>query len=249
MRTCFRFAPNETMVMAEKSPTRMHSSRIRTIRCSGHGGRVSAQGVSAQGGCLHRGCLPGGVCHGGVCPGVSAREVSARGYLAGGVYPGSVCPAGSVSQYTLGRRGGVCPVHAWIHLPVDRILDIRLWKHYLSTTTLRTVKIVVSTFYSRFIGPIRQHLLPNWFARWTSWSDQVKFGTLEPGMCRAGSCRRLWTRPTNLDVTAGFLCRYGIIHTKWQLRPNKQKNSLMFAISLCECDFGFFFEKTLEQMS
>ena len=55
--------------------TRTHSSRMRTICCSGHLPQV-----------------------GGVCPGVSAREVSARGVSAqggicwgvclGGVYPG-----------------------------------------------------------------------------------------------------------------------------------------------------------------
>ena len=42
--------------------TRMHSSRMHTVRCSGRLG----------------GCLPGGLCPGGVCQGVSAqREVSA----------------------------------------------------------------------------------------------------------------------------------------------------------------------------
>ena len=62
-----------------------HSSRTRTVRCSGipGGGVVSEQGrMSAQGGnvCLGVsawGCLPGGVCLGGVylrgvCLGVSA---------------------------------------------------------------------------------------------------------------------------------------------------------------------------------
>ena len=39
----------------KKSQTRMHSSRMRTVRCS-----------DRQGG----GCLPGGVCLGGVCQGV-----------------------------------------------------------------------------------------------------------------------------------------------------------------------------------
>ena len=54
-----------------------------------------------------------------------------RGCLPGrGVWPeGGVCP-GQVSD----------PVHAGIHTPsMDRILDTRLWKHYLSATTLRTV--------------------------------------------------------------------------------------------------------------
>ena len=44
--------------------TRMHSSRMRSVRYSGHLGG----GVLARGG-LPRGCLPRGVC---VCPGVSA---------------------------------------------------------------------------------------------------------------------------------------------------------------------------------
>ena len=52
---------------------------MRTVRCSGHGGGVSA----------HPGCLP--------------REGVSRG------------------------------VH---RPPVDRILDARLWKHYLSATTV-----------------------------------------------------------------------------------------------------------------
>ena len=44
----------------------MHSSRMCTVRCSGHGGEC------LPGGGLPRGCvyLPGGVCPGGsVCPG------------------------------------------------------------------------------------------------------------------------------------------------------------------------------------
>ena len=38
---------------------------------------------------------------------------------------------------------GVCPSACWDTppSPVDRILNTRLWKHYLSTTTLRTVTI------------------------------------------------------------------------------------------------------------
>ena len=56
--------------------TRMHSSRMRTVRCSDRlaGGGISPWGVSSKGGCLPRGqclprgwCLPGGVCPGGVC--------------------------------------------------------------------------------------------------------------------------------------------------------------------------------------
>ena len=48
--------------------TIMHSSRLRTIRCSGHRG-VSAKGC-LPGGCLPRECVcvPGGACTGGCLP-------------------------------------------------------------------------------------------------------------------------------------------------------------------------------------
>ena len=84
----------------------MHSSRMRTVRCSSRlleG--VSAWGVSAQeggvcpgGGCLlRRGCLPG--------RGVSAQE-------------GGVCPEGVSAQ------GGVCPEGCLSDTPpVDRMTD------------------------------------------------------------------------------------------------------------------------------
>ena len=64
--------------------TRMYSSRIRTFRCSGRWGEVSAQGVSAQGG-------------------VSAWGVSAQE----GCLPGGVSAQGGVSQHSLGRRVSV----------------------------------------------------------------------------------------------------------------------------------------------
>ena len=56
--------------------TRMHSSRMRTIRCIGRlmGGNCLPGCVCLRG-CLHRGCLPRvsalswGICPGGVCPG------------------------------------------------------------------------------------------------------------------------------------------------------------------------------------
>ena len=60
---------------------------------------------------------------GGVCP------------LWGGVYPGGDCPGG-VSAW------GVHPSMHWGRhhpTPGDGMLDTGLWKHYLSTTTLRTV--------------------------------------------------------------------------------------------------------------
>ena len=72
--------------------TRMLSSRMRTVRCSGR------------------------------------REISDWGCL----------PGGCVFQHALGREVSA-PVHAGMYPLVDRILDTRLWKHYLSTSTMRTV--------------------------------------------------------------------------------------------------------------
>ena len=61
----------------------MHSSRMRTVRCSSHPG----EGVSEQGGY---------VCPGGVCLGVSAQGgMSAQGGVClGGVFPGGCLPGG-----------------------------------------------------------------------------------------------------------------------------------------------------------
>ena len=76
------------------------------IRTVRFSGRL--QGVSARG----VWCLPGGC---GVCPGVWCPP------------RWGVCP---------GRRCGVC-LGGVLHLrPMDRILDTRLWKHYLSATTV-----------------------------------------------------------------------------------------------------------------
>ena len=69
------------------SETRMHSSRMRTVRISSHlrGGDVSAQGGV---------CLPGGVFQGGCLPG---------GCLPRGVSAGGMSAQGCVSQNALGQ--------------------------------------------------------------------------------------------------------------------------------------------------
>ena len=110
--------------------TRVHSSRMRTVRCSsrrpglsargGYLPGVSARGLSDQGvsarrgclpsGCLPRGCLPGGCLPGGVCPGGCLPS----GCLPGGVCQGGVCP-GRVSA-----PGGVCQTPP---TPVNRMTD------------------------------------------------------------------------------------------------------------------------------
>ena len=50
---------------------------------------------------------------------------------------------------------------------------------------------IFAILYFRYTGQTQGHPLPSWFARWTSWSDRVKFGTSGLVMCRAGSCRKI----------------------------------------------------------
>ena len=90
----------------------MHSSRMRTIRCSGRlGWRFACRGV-----CLGEGsvCPKVGPAQGGVCLGVytpwTQRQTHPR------------------------LRGRHTPA------PVDRIIDTSLWKHYLSGTTVSDSK-------------------------------------------------------------------------------------------------------------
>ena len=123
----------------------MHSSSMRTIRCSGRlmGGVVSAQGGCLPGGCVCRGgCLPrGGVCLGGggmgvcrgsVCPG----GVSARGVSAQMVYT-SFPPCGQNSGQTLVKTLHLCTTvirssnvhdfHAIIHFKFNSGFSVLLF--------------------------------------------------------------------------------------------------------------------------
>ena len=61
--------------------------------------------------------------------------------LGGGVCSEGVC-----------LPGGVCPGGVWQTTPMDRILDTRLWKHYLSTTSFvdgNYYKVVLVIFFSK----------------------------------------------------------------------------------------------------
>ena len=84
--------------------TRMHSSRMRTIRCSDRrGGGACIPACTGQEGCVSQHALDGGVCipacigKGGVCPGgcvcrgVVCLGVSAWDVCLGGVCTGVVC--------------------------------------------------------------------------------------------------------------------------------------------------------------
>ena len=91
----------------------MHSSRMRTVRCSGR------RGGSAP---VHVGiCLPGGQCLpqcmlGYVCPGGSAQCM--LGYVCpcmlGYVCRGGVCPS---ACWDMSAQGVSAPVYAGIHTP------------------------------------------------------------------------------------------------------------------------------------
>ena len=131
----------------------MHSSRIRTGRsltvcCSliPGGGGCLLRGVSAPGGCLvWGGCLLWGSAW---SRGVSARGcLVQRGVCSRGVSAlgGCLVWRGAWSRAGVSGPGGVSQ-HALRQtpspLPVDRILDTRLWKYYLGPTSLRPVKSV-----------------------------------------------------------------------------------------------------------
>ena len=113
----------------------MHSSRMRTVRCSGRlGGCLSGGYLPRGGGCLPRGCLSrgyvclgsvsaGGCLHRGVYLGVSALGVSAQGGCLPSIVSaqGGVCLAGvCLGGVCLGwgaYPGGCTPP------PVDRMTD------------------------------------------------------------------------------------------------------------------------------
>ena len=127
----------------------MHSSRMRTACCSGHpgGGKVCrVGGLSAWVGiCLGDVSAWVGFYLDGVYLG--ERGICLGGYLPGGCLPGSVYPGVSAwGGVSLGRclPRGVYPSMHWGRHPPPRGQNSShmLVKHYLSATTLRTVKIV-----------------------------------------------------------------------------------------------------------
>ena len=66
--------------------TRIHSSRMHTVRCSGRwGGGLSQHALGRQGGVFSVGCLLSGVSAQGVCPGGGSAQ---------GVCPGGFCTGG-----------------------------------------------------------------------------------------------------------------------------------------------------------
>ena len=149
--------------------TRKHSSRMRTVCCSGRR-RVGClpRGCVCPGGvCLGR-CLPGGVCLGGVWLGVRVclGGVCLGGCLSGG---GGVCPGGVVSQHALGKT------------PPCGQNDRRLWKYYLAATTLRTVKITICrSNFARFMKQFMQKvtMIQSRSVKLTQQTSDARFWTL-----------------------------------------------------------------------
>ena len=144
---------------------------MRTVRCSSRlpGGGGCLPGVSAWGG-LPSGVSAGG--GGGVCQG--GWVVSARGEW------GGVCPGG-VSQHALGR-GGCLPqcMLAYTPLSLDRNLDTRLWKHYLSATQLHFITFILPPC------PVLRFLTKSW----KSWT-----------CCRNCACKLRWSEAIFNDTT------------------------------------------------
>ena len=96
------------------------------VKVSVQTGRISDHFLSAQ-----RGVCPGDVCLGGCLPGVSPWGVSAQGVSFRGCLPGggSVCLGGVYTE-------GCLP-----DIPVYRMTERQVYKHYLAATSLRTVKM------------------------------------------------------------------------------------------------------------
>ena len=110
--SCLRLLAIKRMPVAQtQTQTRMHSSSMRNVRCSGRCG----EGVSAWGAvCPGVVCLGGDVCPGGCLP----RGCLPMGCLSigEGVCPGGCLSRGVVAQCMLG----------YTHTPMDIILDTRL---------------------------------------------------------------------------------------------------------------------------
>ena len=128
----------------------MHSSRIRTVRCSGR--RGAGEGSQHA---LGRGC----------------------------VYPSMHwVGGGGVSEHALG--GGCLPSACWDTPPphtVERILDTRLWKHYLSAITLLTVKfpwITSSAWFNKILN--LSFLRLSWSTEEVCYSELGCFSTNPP---------------------------------------------------------------------
>ena len=120
--------------------TRMHSSRMRTVRSSDRiSGGCLLPGVSAPGGvCSQGGCLlPGGVCFGGSAPG----GVCSRG-VGGGSAPGGLLHGGCL---LLGDLLGGCGIPACTEAdtPTPPCGQTDACKNITFATSLRTVIISV----------------------------------------------------------------------------------------------------------
>ena len=129
--------------LAKLCQTRMHSSRMYTVRCSG---RPCGAGVWPGRGCLPGGCLlrgvsvQGGVCPGGsVCPGVVC--VCPRGCLPEGVSAQEVVYPPGQTDTCETVIIGYCPKLRSLHaLPGREIVDPPLVQESVSMFVCHTLR-------------------------------------------------------------------------------------------------------------
>ena len=99
----------------------------------------------------------------------------------GGVYPGGVCLEGCLPGRCLPRwgvclggvcrGGGVCPKEYRNTPPVDKILDTRLWKHYLPATTVAGGNKVLTFHSVTLVGCCSPMLIV--YSRWRNWLGET----------------------------------------------------------------------------
>ena len=124
---------------------------------------------------------------GGVCLRVSARCVC--------VYPSMLW------------AGGVCTSAYWDIPHVDRFLDTRLWKHYLSATTLRTVKLQVPSRFV-FLFECIVSVQPVGFSKCKHFGYFTSY-------VREGFVHGTWNKNIKFSMILHFSVKFGEIHLMW----------------------------------
>ena len=154
---------------------------MHTVCCSGCQVDVSQHALDRIGVSQHalgRDGLPRGVCPGGL----SSQWVSTQGGVCLGGLPGGV------SQHALGR--GCLPQCMLVYtpLPVNRNLYTRLWKHYLSATTLQMV--MIRSFLNYELRKIFKLFKRSPKVKWYVNKNEVNYPSLNT--CQIISVRKAW---------------------------------------------------------
>ena len=137
--------------------TRMHSSRTRTVRCSGHfsshGRTPAAVAISPAMDARPLPCMPPLPC----TPSAMHASLPCTPPATHAPHPPSCMPS---TTHTTAMHTPCCAWPPAMHAPcltcsprraplpsVDRIIDTRLWKHYLSATTVADGKNVLQNIH------------------------------------------------------------------------------------------------------